>query len=161
MADDDISSSSGTKFYIGPVNSTANDETAYAALTWVEVKPVESIGEFGDQSTPVNFTALGDSRTRKNKGTDDAGDVTIVCGDSPRNPGQIAFKAAAKTKFSYAFKVVLADAPDANDTDTVHYFRGKAMSTRLSGLSANATVLRNYNVAIDSEIIEVPTEAVS
>lgn len=154
---DDIASSSGVKFYIGPVNTVANDAAAYALLTWTEVEPTESIGEFGDQATAVNFTALSDSRVRKAKGTDDAGDITVVCGDSPRNVGQIALKAAAKTKFAYAFKAVLADAPDADSTDTIHYFRGKVMSSRLGGLSANSVVTRNFNVAIDSEIIEVPT----
>jgi hypothetical protein len=56
---------------------------------------------------------------------------------------------------------VLADAPDENDTDSVMYFRGKVMSSRLSVGGANAVVTRTFGIAIDSEIIEVPTEAVS
>lgn len=157
----EIASTTGVKIYLGPVNSAANDETAYGALTYTEIQPVESIGEFGDSAAMVNFTALSDGRVRKLKGVNDAGDLSVVVGDSPRDPGQLAANAAAKTAFSYALKVVLADAPDTNDTDSTFFMRVKVMSSRLNVGAANAVVTRTYQLAIDSEIIEVPSEAVS
>lgn len=156
----DIASTTGVKVSIGPVNSTADIESEYDALTFVEIQPVESIGEFGDSAAMINFTALSDGRVRKLKGVADAGDLNVVVADSPRDPGQVAANAAAKTAFSYALKIELNDAPDANDTNSIFYMRVKVMSSRLNVGAANAVVTRTYQMAIDSEVIEVPSEAV-
>lgn len=156
-----IGTSAGTKIYIGPVNNAANDESAYAGLTWVEIGGVETISEFGDSATIATFLALADARVRKYKGADDAGDVTITVGNDARNAGQIAAVAASKTKFNYAFKVVVADAPDSNDTDSTFYFRGPVTGRRVNVNGANDVTRRAFVVAINSEIVEVPSEAVS
>lgn len=155
-----ISTSSGARFFIGPVNNTANDETAYEALAYVEVNEVESISEFGDQASTVTATTLKDARVRKRKGVRDAGDITVVCLHDPLDPGQIDMNEAEPTEFTYAFKVELADAADANDTDTVIYFRGLVSSTRLSGLQPNEITKRNYVVLIDSVPLEISSVAV-
>lgn len=153
--------SAGTRVYIGPVNNTADDESAYAALTWVEIGGVETISEFGDSAQIVTFQDLAQSRVQKFKGADDAGDITITCANEPRDAGQIAMIAASKTKFNYAIKVVVADAPDSNDTDSTFYFRGPVSSRRVIVNGANDVTRRNFVVAINSEIVEVPSEAVS
>ena len=38
-----INTSGGAKFYIGPVNSTAEDESDYAGLSYVEVGGVDAV----------------------------------------------------------------------------------------------------------------------
>jgi hypothetical protein len=156
-----IASTTGAKVYIGPVNTTADDETAYAALSYVEITPVESIGEFGDQASTIEFTALGDARVRKRKGVRNAGDLNIVVGHDPLDAGQLAMVAAEATEFSYAMKVVLADAADENDADSVFYFRALVSSARVNVGSANAIIKRTFVALIDSQIIEVPSEAVA
>lgn len=155
-----IAATTGSKFYIGPVNTTADDETAYTGLAYVEVKPLESIGEFGDSAATITFVALGDARTRKRKGTRDAGDIALVAGHDPLDPGQLAMAAAEETDFSYACKVETADAADANDTDSVFYFRALISSKRLNVGEANAIIKRNFAALIDSKIVEVLSEAV-
>lgn len=156
-----IASTTGAKIYIGPVNTTANDETAYAALSYTEIGEVETIGEFGDQASTVTFTALGDARVRKRKGVRDAGDLNVMVAYDARDAGQIAMIAAQATEFSYAFKVVAADAPDANDTDSTFFFRALVSSGRLNIGSANEIIKRAFACLIDSAIIEVPSEAVA
>lgn len=156
-----ITTSAGAKFYIGPVNNTAEDETAYAALSYVEVGEVETLGEFGDSAQAVTFTSLGDARVRKLKGSFDAGDIALTVANDPADPGQIALVAASKTKFSYAIKVVAADAADENDTDSTFYFRGKVMTRRLNVGGANDVTKRSFTVGIDSEIVEIPSEVVT
>lgn len=156
-----ISSTTGAKIFIGPVNDTADDEAAYSGLVYTEVKEVESIGEFGDQASTVTFTSLGDARVRKRKGVRDAGDLAVSVANDPRDPGQLALVAAEATEFSYAVKVVLADAPDANDTDSTFYFRALVASARLNVGEANAIIRRAFAFLIDSKIIEVPSEAVA
>ena len=156
-----ISTSAGTKIYIGPVNTTANTKSAYAALSYTEIGGVETISEFGDTAQIATFLGLGDARVRKYKGADDAGDVTITVGNDATNAGQIAAIAASKTKFDYAFKVVTADGADSNDTDSTFYFRGPMTSRRVTIGGANDVTKRAFVIAINSEIIEDPSTVVS
>lgn len=156
-----IASTTGARVYIGPVNNTANDETAYAALSYTEVLDIESTSEFGDQASTIEFTALGDARVRKRKGVRNAGDMSMVVANNPLDTGQIALIAAEATEFTYAVKIVLADGADANDTDSVFYYRALVGSRRLGGLQANQIVKRTFAFYIDSAIVEVPSEAVA
>lgn len=155
-----IASTSGAKIYIGPVTPAAS-VSAYAALSYTEIKDVESISEFGDQSSPVTFTSLTDGRVRKRKGTKDAGDVTVVCANNALDPGQIAALAAENSEFAYAFKVVLADGADANDTDSTFYFHALVMNERLNIGAANEIVKRTFSLAIDTAVFASPSTAVS
>lgn len=156
-----IASTTGAKIYIGPINSTAESETDYSALSYTEIQEVESIGEFGDQASTIEFTSLGDARVRKRKGVRNAGDLNVVCANDPLDPGQIAAIAAQETENTYAFKIVLADAADANDTDSVFYFRALVASVRLSIGAANEMIKRNFAMLIDSAVLEMPSEVVA
>lgn len=156
-----IASSTGAQIFIGPVNSTADDHTAYVALTpYTEIKEVESIGEFGDQASTITFTSLGDARVRKRKGVRDAGDLNVVVANDPLDAGQKLAVAAQATDFSNAFKVQLADAADANDTDSTFFFRALTASARLNVGAANNIIKRSFAVLIDSQVIESPSVAV-
>jgi hypothetical protein len=155
-----IASTTGAKIYIGPVTAAAT-VSAYAALSYTEIKNVESISEFGDQAAAVNFTSLSDSRVRKRKGVKDAGDITVVCGHDPLDPGQLAVLTAEGTDFAYAIKVVLADGADANDTDSTFYFHALVMSERLNIGSANEIIKRNFVLAIDTAVLASLSTAVS
>jgi hypothetical protein len=155
-----IASTTGAKIYIGPVTPAAT-LSAYAALSYTEIKNVESISEFGDQSAAVNFTSLSDNRVRKRKGVRDAGDITVVCGHDPLDAGQLAALAAGEAEVAYAFKVVLADGADANDTDSTFYFHALVMNTRLNIGAANEIIKRNFMLAIDTAIFDDLSEAVS
>jgi hypothetical protein len=157
---EDVHASAGARIYIGPTTAAA-DESAYAGLSYTEIGNVESIGEFGDQASQITFTPLDGSRVRKLKGSRDAGDITLACGHDPLDAGQTALRAAEGTKFSYAFKVVLEDSADANDTDSTFYFHAKVMSARTAIGGANQVLMLNSTLAIDTAIIEALSEAVS
>lgn len=156
-----IASTTGAKIYIGPINTAADDETTYAGLSYTEIGEVESIGEFGDQASTITFTSLGDARVRKRKGVRDAGDLNVVCANDAADAGQAACIAAERTENTYAFKVLLADAADGNDTDSVFYFRALVASARLSIGAANEMIKRNFALLIDSAVIEAPSEVVA
>jgi hypothetical protein len=152
----DISTASGTRVFIGPA-ATSDTDTAveFAALSYIEIGLVESIGEFGDESADVTFAAIGDSRTRHAKGARDAGTMAIVCGHDPTDVGQAALLAAENTNDNYAFRVILSDSPTASYSDTNMYFRGLVRSAKRN-IGTNDNVVRNtYNVGINSAIIEV------
>jgi len=146
---------SGTQVFIGASVTTqeADSLAEFAAMSnWTEIRNVESVGEYGDQSSDVTFAALGDARTQHAKGARDAGQMTITVAHDPTDVGQAAMEAAEQTNFNYAFKVILPDAPTANYQDSVQYFRGLVQSRR-KNVGTNDNVIRNtYNVGINSEI---------
>lgn len=152
-----VKTASGTKFYIGPQITDSTDTAGeYSALVYTEVKEVESYGEFGDSANPVTFAAVGDARVRKGKGARDAGNMALVVGRDPLDPGQIALAAAEKTNKEYAVKVVLADAPTDLYTNTTFYMRVLVMSAPNNVGNNDNIVRRTFNLGINSEVIEVP-----
>lgn len=115
----------GRKFYICVTPQSADlSKSEYEALTYVEVSNVGSVGETGMNTNIVSYDELATDVTQKQKGISNAGDPDIECARNPTDPGQIALRAAAKTKFYYATKFEDADAPDANHTNSIYYNRG-------------------------------------
>lgn len=157
-----IAASTNARVYVSTTaNSTAATASQYGALSYTEIGTVESLGEFGDSASTITFTALADSRVRKRKGVRDAGDLNIVCANDPLDAGQRLMVDYEATEFTYAFRVVLADGADANDTDSTFYFRGLVSSARLSGLNSNEIIKRNFTVLIDSAVLEIESVSVS
>jgi hypothetical protein len=155
-----ITTATGAKYYIG--GTTAIDYTtdagaiaAFEALTWVEIKEVEDGGEFGDESADVTFQSLGDGRVRHLKGARDAGTIALVVGDDPLDPGQIAVRAAEKTKFQYNIKVEYEDAPSALYENSVDYFRGLVMSARKNVGTGDNVLRRTFSIGISTKILTV------
>ncbi|MHA6692048.1 phage tail tube protein [Devosia sp. A449] len=145
----------GTKLFISsmPIASSAA-LAVYEAAIYVEVKGIEDLGEFGDEAEVVTFTTLEDSRVRKLKGTSNAGAIELVVGRNAADPGQIALRAATKTRDTYGFKIELDDAPAAGEPSTF-YMAALVMSGRVSVGEANDVVRQTFNLEIDSEPLEV------
>ncbi|MCZ0734592.1 iron ABC transporter substrate-binding protein [Phreatobacter sp. AB_2022a] len=154
-----ITTTSGAKVYVGPT-TPATDAAGYAALTYTEVHEVESIGEFGEQSAAATFTAIGSPIVRRVKGARDPGTLLLTLGRDALDPGQVALRAAEKTKFAYAVKIVAADRADANDTDTVFYFHAMVQSAKTTFADADKVTKQTFNLSIVSPIIEVPATVV-
>lgn len=151
----DIKTASGTRVFIG-ASITADQADTLAEFeamsNWVEIGLIESLGEFGDQSNEVTFSALGDARVRRSKGARDAGTMTLTCGHDPTDLGQAAVEAAEQTNFNFAWRVDLPDAPAAGYSNTQIYFRGLVMGRR-KNVGTNDNVIRNnYSVGINSQL---------
>lgn len=123
----------GRKFYIAvttPGGSTPAPQASdlskgqYEALNWTEVSNVGSIGESGMQTNLPTYDELSTEVTQKQKGISNAGDPPVEVARNPTDPGQIALRAAAATKFQYAFKTEDNDAPSSNYTNSIYYNRG-------------------------------------
>lgn len=155
-----VKTASGTKIYIGPQITDATDTAGeFAALTpYVEVKEVESYGDFGDSAADVTFTSVGDARVRHAKGARDAGTITLTVGRDPLDPGQLALKAAERTNKEYAVRVVVPEGPTDDYSDTEFYMRVLVRSARDS-IGTNDNIIKTtFEMGINSAIIEVPTE---
>lgn len=150
-----INTASGAKLFIGPAGTPAT-LTAYQAIldaNFVEVGEIEDLGEFGDESESVSFTALSDARTRKLKGPRDAGSMALVVGDDMTDEGQIAMEAAEGSPLDFIFRVVLNDAITISGDNSEHFFHGKVMSKRRNAGNASNVVRRTFNIGVNSEIL--------
>lgn len=164
-----VSATSGARFYIGPSLSIDTLEalsdsdaiTYFENLSYTEVEDVETLGDLGDVSDVASFASIKDTRVRKFKTTRNAGTMNVVCGRNPLDAGQDALIAAEKTKFNFSFKLVFADAADADDTDSVLYFGGMVMS-RANAIGAVTDVTkRNFAIGVNTGIYEVASEVVT
>lgn len=123
----------GRKFYIactvadGPIPAPQPADlnlAGYEALFWTEVADVGSIGQTGTDTNVVSYDTLNTDVTLKQKGISNAGDPDVETARNPTDNGQKAMRAAAATKYFYAFKIEDADAPSALYSNTVYYNRG-------------------------------------
>ena len=152
-----LNASTGTKLYICSTSTpAADDESAYEGLSWVEIKGVQSIPEFGDGAGQITFNALSEGRVRKLKGVFDAGDLSIPVAHDPLDAGQIAALAKVASPYNFPFKVVPPDAPTEDYTDSIFYFQAKVMSFKLNPNDANSVTMKTLALSIDSEIIYIP-----
>lgn len=135
------------------------DATAYAGLTWTEIKGLQTIGEYGDESAAVTGAIIGDARTRKAKGARDAGTLALTAAHWPDDPGQAALIAAEGTNNNYPIRIVVPNRINATGTDEIDYFVGLVMSKRLNLGSNDTIVSRTFSVAVNSAITEVPPTA--
>ncbi len=122
-----LNTNAGGKLFICTTpQPTDLDATAYAALTWVQVKGVGSHGETGSKTNILNYNTWDTDVIQKGKGTTDAGSPAIEVGRLATDPGQVALRAAALTNYNYAFKIERNDKPnsDVGSKPTTIYNRG-------------------------------------
>jgi len=151
-----ISATAGAKFYIGPASPTAEDASAYAALTYKEVTSLRDLGEFGSEAEILVAKSINWGSARKLKGTRDNGTMNLICHRDPLDEGQNALKAAEATSFPYAFKVELNDKPGPDATASVFYFAAIVSSARNTLGEENTISSTTFALAISGDIIEVP-----
>lgn len=154
-----VRTTSGTRIYIGSATliGSGSPPFAYDDDSYTEIGEVENLGEFGDEANTVKFTAIGDARVRNLKGARDAGVMALVCGRDPLDAGQVALDAAQNTNFAYNFKVVAADAPNEDYSDSVFYFTALVASARNQFGSNDDVSKKMYNLAIGTAVSETPS----
>jgi hypothetical protein len=128
-----FNTNAGSKLFICTTPQQSNlIESAFAGLTWVQIKGVGSLGETGTTTNILTYDTWDDDVVQKAKGMSNAGDPEIELARNPTDPGQVALRAAALTNLNYAFKVERNDEPDADpdSTPTVIYHRGLVTGPR-------------------------------
>lgn len=147
----------GTDVYIGQVKASQSTPFVagdFAGQSWTPIGWLESIGEFGDESSEITFDAIGEGRTQKLKGIRNAGNMDLVMGIVDDDAGQIALLAAEAEIDDYAFKVVFNNAPSGG-TPAERYFIGKVMTARERLDTANNVARRGGRIAINSNVVRV------
>jgi hypothetical protein len=150
----------GTKLDIGSAVLSASgpggDYVAsdYSGQSFTEIGGTTNLGTVGDTAELVTSNQIGSNRTRKLKGTRNAGAMQVVCDLDPGDPGQIALIAAEKSRGRYAFRVTFNDAPDGG-TPSYRYFRALVMSATEQYDEANSVMKLNATLELDTNIVKV------
>lgn len=154
---------SGSKFYVCATAQNADlDATAFAALTWVQVKGVGSHGETGVNTNIVNYDTWDTEFVQKAKGTSNAGDPEIELARISADAGQIILRTAGDhfNKNNYAFKIERNDAiPGVGETPTTIYNRGLVAGPRTTHGRNEDFELEIYTLALQQQqiIVEAST----
>ena len=100
-------------------NTLPADDSAWKALTYVEVGDVATIGPLGDSHERITVTALKDGRTVSFPGAIDGGELQVAINtENSGDAGQTAIRNANGSADTYAFKIDDATGQDA-------YFLGR------------------------------------
>lgn len=152
-----IYATNGAKLYIGgALSSKATDfvESDFDSQSWVEIGEIEALGTVGDTSAEITFDSISANRTRRLKGTRNAGAMEVVCGIDYEDPGQIALIAAEKTIHDYAFRIVMNDAPDGG-SPSERLFIAKVGSAAEALETANNVMKLNATLWVNSNVVHV------
>ncbi|TGR55704.1 hypothetical protein EN794_004695 [Mesorhizobium sp. M00.F.Ca.ET.151.01.1.1] len=145
----------GSKLYICATPKNADlTETEFAALTFVQVKKVGSIGERGINTNIVQYDTLDTLVALKGKGITNAGDPQVEVAEDLTDPGQVALRAAGAPNVpdAYAFKVERADG-------SVEYLRGLVTGPNVPGGRNEDFILNTFTLALNQAPITVPAPA--
>ncbi|MGK7661962.1 MULTISPECIES: hypothetical protein [unclassified Marinovum] len=152
-----IFATAGATLHIGAAlaakqtNFVASD---FDSQTWTEIKETESLGSFGDTSQEILFDSVASRRTRRIKGSRNAGSMEVICGIDYADAGQIAAIAAEKTSDNYAFKLVFDDAPSGG-TPSERYFIAMVGGATEQLDTANNVMKLNLSLWINSNVVRV------
>lgn len=154
-----IYATNGSRLYIGDVLAAKSsdfvaDDFPTGEGAWTEIGETENFGSFGDTSTEIAFDGIASSRTRRLKGTRNAGTKEVVCGIDYEDPGQIALLAAEKTPYDYAFRLVLNDAPPGG-SPSERLFVAKVGSVVEALDTANNVMKLNASLWVNSNIVKI------
>lgn len=123
---------------------------AYAALTWVEVAEVTSIGARGKTFEVITHKPLAYRGTYKRKGSYDNGQMAIGLAIAKADDGQNLLTEALESDNSYSFQIKFP-------SGRIQYLPGQVSSFTDDDIgSTDAILAGTVNVEVDGDIITVP-----
>lgn len=155
-----IYATNGAKLFIGStitIPTAGVTEASFTGQTWAEIGETENLGTVGDTSSEISFDGIAANRTRRLKGTRNAGAMDVVCGIDYADAGQIAVIAAEKTIHDYAFRLVFNDAP-AGGTPSERLFAAKVASVAEALDAANNVMKMNVSIWVNSNVVRIDAE---
>lgn len=135
----------GSKLHIGTAAMAANDADFTASdfnpVSWTEIGGTTNLGSAGDTANLITSDQIARQRTRKLKGTRNAGSMEVMCDLNYADAGQLALIAAEKTQHTYPFRLVFNDAPaPRSSTVTISIAEPGVVTWTAHGLTAGDQV---------------------
>jgi hypothetical protein len=146
----------GTKFYIGPQDTSARSQIQYRNLVYTQVLLVESVPALGPTSSVLRYTPIDDDVVYKRVGATDNGDPELICFLDVTDVGQAAMVAASVAKEVYAFQMTLPDANAVLTHPTTYFFHALVASASTDVGAADNIPRRMFLLPISGRVLEVP-----
>jgi len=147
----------GCKIYIStnlfPEQSADVVAGDFTSVVWLEIKKWTQMGAYGDAAQLISTDLIGEGRTKKQKGTKNAGSMANTFATDVSDTGQQKLLTAAGSYDNYAFKVELND--KITTVNSTRLFYGLVMSAQQAGGGANTVQTLNATVEINSNIVAV------
>mgnify|MGYP005853852213 CR=1 FL=1 len=151
----------GGKLYVCETPQSSDlSQAGFEGLTWVEVGNVVTLPDFGITDNIVSQDNINTGVSQRRKGFRSASDTEVVVGYDPGDDGQTAIRAAAATKFNYAFKLEASDAPDAITTNSIRYSRGVIGGPNFAGGGGEDWDNETYQLGLNQEPVIVAPEPI-
>lgn len=153
-----IFSVAGSKLYIGSsidAHSTDFILSEFDGQSWVAISWIENLGQVGDESASIAFSAIENARTLKLKGVRDAGTMSLVVGVDYGDEGQTMLVAAEQSPNNFAFKLLFNDMPAGGTSGSVRYFIAQVMSVREQFDTVNNVIKMAASLGVNSNIVHV------
>lgn len=151
----------GSSPFVGSPLAIPNSLAQFQAVSYTVIGEVSEIGEFGDERTIVPFISLNDGRTRKARGSADAGDLQVTFAYDADDAGQVALQAAfevsSQTADQYPFRIRFNDGSAGSPLGlgTTHYFGGKITQFRIQSISNDNVITKVAIIGINTEVFDV------
>ena len=146
-----VMTSTGTLLAVVATGPAIHDAAGFAALTFVEVGEVTSIGEYGAAAQVVSHEPLATGITEKYKGFINMGSLSLNVARVSDDAGQLIVAAGvtgASKNTEHSFRVTYQDG-------SIDYFTGKIFSYTKNPGGANSIVASTVAVEINTTIVEV------
>ena len=147
----------GSKVYVCALaQNTDLIQSAYVALTWVQVGKVGNVGDFGADSTMNSYNTLDEPVTQKQKGTANAGDPQIEVASVFDDAGQIILRTFGDplNLDNMAIKIERNDG-GAGKTNTIFYCRGVVSGPLYPGGGSDDFELERFTIGLNQLPIRV------
>jgi len=111
------------------------------------------MGSYGDTAQLITTDLIGEGRTKKQKGTKNAGTMANVFALANTDTGQLKAITAAASISNYAFKVELNDKITGPGVNSTRLMYGLVMQAQEAGGGPNTVQTLNMTVEINSNIV--------
>lgn len=148
----------GSKVYISPTPVPDDlDAADFGDIEdWVEIRALGNHGETGSTTNILTYDTWDTKVIQKAKGMTDAGSPEIEVARIATDPGQNALRAACKTNFSYAFRMIRNDQITPSGAGTTLYNRGLVTGPRRPHGRNEDFDLEIFTLGLQQEEIVVP-----
>ena len=111
----------GTLYVCATVQNADINQTAFAALTWVEIGKIVTLPQVGFEANIISQNYVNTDFSTDAKGFKNGTATEVVVGRDMADAGQDILRTAADSRSKYAFKREYTDT--ATTSPTIKYFR--------------------------------------
>lgn len=156
-----IFTGAGTIVSITPASTppATEDAAGYAALTYVELGCVETLGTFGSTRNQTEFTCLADGAIQRLPGAVDRGQLEMTIAYDDTTTAFPVLRDAVDSGLTHYIKIELPNKQNETGTNAIWYFGGKVTANAVNVAGADDVVTTTTTITINTKPVVVDSTA--